>query len=114
MASIRITSTPPGEAPPSIREAWVGLELPLFHDKPRYYLASGVLTSPRSIMEGILDFFALRFQFQRGFAVPSLVAIDILAKSDPNAANWWRETVPRMVRPRRYLVFSPECCEHVE
>jgi hypothetical protein len=114
MASIRITSTPPGEAPPAIREAWVGLELPLFHDKPRYYLAWGVLTGPRSIMEGILNFFALRFQVQRGFSVPSLAAIEILAKSDPHAANWWRENVPRMARPRRYFLFSPDCCERVE
>jgi hypothetical protein len=29
MATIRITSIPPGEAPVGIREAWVGLELPL-------------------------------------------------------------------------------------
>jgi len=29
MASIRITSIPPGEAPVAVRSAWVGVELPL-------------------------------------------------------------------------------------
>jgi hypothetical protein len=114
MASVRIKSTPPGEAPPSIREAWVGLVLPVFRKNPGYYLASGVLTGPRSVMDGILNFFAFRFQLQRGFAVPSLVAVEILEKSKPDAARWWRENAPRTIRPRRYFVFSAECCEPVE
>jgi len=114
MASIRITSTPPGEAPPAIREAWVGLELPLFHENPRYYLAWGVLTGPRSVLEGILKFFAFRFQFQRGFAVSSQIAIEILERSNADAGRWWRENVPRMVRSRRYFLFAPECCERME
>jgi hypothetical protein len=113
VATIRIKSAPPGEAPPVIREAWVGLELPLLREHPRYYLGWGVLTGPRSIIEGIMNFFAFRFQVQKGFAVPSLNAIEILEKSKPDAARWWRENAPRTIRPHRYFVFSAECCERL-
>jgi hypothetical protein len=65
-------------------------------------------------MEGILKFLAFRFQLQRGFAVSSLAAIEILEKSNADAGRWWRENVPRMVRSRRYFLFAPECCERLE
>src|SRR5262249_56164081 len=47
---IRIISCPPGEAPLSVRLAWVGLELPLDPRRAGRQLAmiSGVLSSPRA------------------------------------------------------------------
>jgi hypothetical protein len=44
MASIRITSIPPEEAPLAIRQAWAGLVLPLRRKRPGRYLAAGILS----------------------------------------------------------------------
>jgi hypothetical protein len=114
MALIRIKSTPPGEAPASIREAWVGLELPLFRDKPLRYLGSGVLTGPRSIVQKLIHLVTFRLRVETGFVVSSLAAIEILERSNSGAARWWRENAAHTVRPGRYFLFSPECCERLK
>jgi hypothetical protein len=113
MASIRINNTPPGEAPVAIREAWVGLELPLLHDKPLRYLGSGALTGPRSLLQTLIHLVTLRLTLKTGFVVPSRSAIEILAKTNPAAARWWRENAPHTTRPGRRFLFAPECCERV-
>jgi hypothetical protein len=113
MASIRIKSTPPGEAPISIREAWVGLELPLLRDKPLRYLGSGVLTGPRSLVRMLVHLVTLRLKVYTAYVVPSHTAIGILEGADPVAARWWRENAPHAIRRGRHFLFSPECCERV-
>ena len=47
---VRITATPPGEAPLWVREKWVGLVLPLAPggSAPGTYLTSGVLSGPQT------------------------------------------------------------------
>jgi hypothetical protein len=114
MASIRITRTPPGEAPVAIREAWVGLELPLLRDKPLRYLGSGVLSGPRSLVATLLHLITFRLKVYTAYVVPSLAAIEILERADPAAARWWRENAPHTVRRGRHFLFSPECCKRAD
>jgi hypothetical protein len=114
MGSIRIKSTPPGEAPASIRSAWVGLLLPLLHERPRYFLGSGMLSGPRDSIATIMHLITLRLKVQTGYVVASLAAIEILEKSNADAARWWREHAPRAARPGHKFLFSPDCCERVE
>lgn len=111
MASIRVVTAPPGEAPADIRNAWVGLELPVRRCRAGRYLGSGVLSGPRSVYETLFDLLAWRLTIYRGFAVPSLAAIEILERSNPAAALWWRENAPQMTKPWRHFVFATECCE---
>ena len=111
MESIRIVSVPPGEAPIAIREAWVGLELPSLRKRPGRYLGSGVLSGPRSIAESLIRLLTFRAAFHGGYIVPVLPAVEVLERSDPAAARWWRENTPHLVRPGRFFVFSVECCE---
>jgi hypothetical protein len=114
MASIRITNVPPGEAPLAIRQAWVGLVLPLRRKRPGRYFASGVLSGPRSVRESLIYLLAFRYRIHSGYIVPTLLAIEVLERSNPAAARWWRENAPHAVRARRFLVFSTECCQPVE
>jgi hypothetical protein len=69
MATIRITSIPPGEAPAEVRAAWIGLELPLKHKKPRRYLGSGVLSGPRSGVQTLIHMLTFRLKVHVGFVV---------------------------------------------
>src|SRR4029450_1901344 len=114
MASIRITSIPPGEAPVAVRSAWVGVELPLKRKNPQRYLGSGVLSGPRSAIQTLIHLFTFRLKVHTGFVVPSLTAVEILERTQPTAARWWRENAPHTMRPRRYFLFPPECCERVQ
>ena len=113
MKSIRIKSVPPGEAPLAVREAWVGLELPLSRSKPHRYFGTGVLSGPRSTIQALIHLFTFRLKVHTGFVVPSLAAIEILEKSNPDAARWWRENAPHTIQPRRHFLFTPECSERV-
>ena len=114
MASIRITSVPPGEAPVTVREAWMGLALPLHRERPGRYLGSGVLSGPRTVGASLFRLLTFRFALHQGYAVPTLPAIEVLERSNPVAARWWRENTPHVVRARRYFIFPAECCERVE
>jgi hypothetical protein len=50
MPSIKIISTPPGEPPLEIREAWVGLVLPLDEPKAETRFSFGVLSHPGGLL----------------------------------------------------------------
>src|SRR6185295_20370198 len=110
---IRIISTPPGEAPEHIRQAWIGLELPLppWANAPRDVLVTGVLSSPKSFLGKLLVIFTGRTKIQRGYNVETRIALLIPQSQRPVAANWWRENTPGFFGPGRFFLFSSECCE---
>ncbi len=68
---IRITSTPPGEAPEHIRQAWVGLVLPVHehYNGPQTRLGVGVLTGPRTWLGVLLGILTGRAKRATGYVV---------------------------------------------
>lgn len=99
---IRIISTPPGEADRSIREAWVGLDLPLAKtkDQGQQLAAMEVLSWKQDCMTG--------------YAVEGRTAIKHLAAHSPEAAAWWRENVPHVLDSRYQFIFPVENCQKVD
>ena len=77
---IKIVKVPAGEAPENIRRAWIGLTLPCgsICGYPNQEAERGVVTREKTQ------------QNRRGFQVSQLLAIAILAKHAPSAAQWWR------------------------
>jgi hypothetical protein len=114
MASIRITCVPPGEAPLEIRQAWVGLVLPLHRKRAGGYFTSGVLSGPRSALAVLRHLLTFRYKIQRGYVVSSQAAIAALEAVNPTAAHWWRDNTRHKVGARRYFLFATECCEPLE
>ncbi|HEV7926015.1 MAG TPA: hypothetical protein VGR14_11695 [Verrucomicrobiae bacterium] len=112
---IRIKSIPPGEAPEHIRQAWIGLVIPV---PSRFVgrwkgLAFGVLSGPKS---NVVSWFAALIGFgQRkvGYVVESRVAIDLLAARSQEAADWWRHNASQFTKSGRYFVFAAESCEEI-
>lgn len=85
-SKIRILSIPPGDAPESVRRAWVGLELPIAPDSP----------GNRCL-------------------VYSNEAIAVLALADPTAAQWWRDHHPKACRALGLTFeFSPTVYERLD
>jgi hypothetical protein len=115
MASVRVVRVPAGEAPEWVRQAWVGLELPLPDDmpsRPMYHPSQGVLTGAKTPLGQILSQL-LRPRRTLGYSIEVLDAIAVLERSSPDAARWWREPVPRMMHSGDRFVFGADECEEV-
>jgi len=96
---IRIKNTPPGEAPEHIRQAWIGLVIPVpprFAGRRRAF-EIGVLSGPKSRLGVLLAILFGRAQRATGYIVEASVAVDLLAIHSPTAADWWRENAPRLL-----------------
>jgi len=105
--SLRVTSTPPGEAPLWVREKWVGLVLPLAQRaaSPVSIQVSGILSGPKGFMSSLVAFLLGRYERQSGYVVEVLPALEILGRGSPEAASWWRENASHLVKPKRFFVF---------
>ena len=113
MKYVRIISTPPGEAPQNVREAWVGLKLPIEGGGPQRILAQGVLSGPKTFWGLVLSLLFGWTKQQEGYAVDSVKAVDILNEKSPEAAAWWKKNVPHLIQSGKRLLFSLEVCEEV-
>ena len=102
---IRIVGVPPGEAPQSIREQWVGLVLPLAPDFPTTCQMEtfGVISGKKDEEPTI------------GYVVDIEAAMAVLARKSPEAVSWWREHAPDLFCEGGTLVFDERiACELVE
>ncbi|KPF75355.1 hypothetical protein IP68_08835 [Blastomonas sp. AAP25] len=111
---IKIVRRPIGEAPDWVRDAWIGLSLPLAVDRQRSLWGFGVLSGPSN---AFLQLWALGLGKGiklTGFSVNAKAAVDILEEVDPRAAGWWREHTPALVSGKRCFVFDADACEREE
>ncbi|MBB6048960.1 hypothetical protein [Armatimonas rosea] len=98
---LKIVSTPPGEAPAKMREAWVGVKIPLrrTNAKPIAVSAFGVLSRKAENLT------------EQAYAVPGAEAIEALVKQSPAAAVWWCHNVPEVRNTGYLLIFPQESCQ---
>ncbi len=90
MQCIKILGTPSGGAPKWVREAWIGLVLPIDPHLPQSHMTRDVLT--KAPMKGF------------GYRIDAVLAVEILSLHAPEAALWWRENTT-LVHPGNHLVF---------
>lgn len=115
MLFLVITSVPPGEAPEWVREKWVGLSLPLADEAGAVHSLPtvGVISHPKTRIGYYWAQLTGRVRRASGYIVYSAAAIEVLERSSPAAAAWWRNHVPWVVHPGRILMFQ-EGVGHVE
>jgi len=109
--NIRIVNPPAGEAPDSVRAAWVGLVLPIDgppQSRPRRTI--GVVTGPKTFLATIFAMLLGRMKIESGYQVRSAIAIELLSKHAPDAAAWWRENTPHFLQPNRFFIFQDASC----
>jgi len=46
-----------------------------------------------------------------GYRVEAQRAVDILAASNPEAAQWWRQNTPGLLQAGRLFMFHAEACQ---
>jgi hypothetical protein len=93
---ILITSRPHGGAPLSIRDQWIGLEMPA-----------------RVTDSSLADVMTRKLVTNRagGYAVPWDAAMDALGKKDPAARAWWEDL--NATNHFSELIFTSECCKAI-
>jgi hypothetical protein len=101
---IRVLSPPPGEAPAHIRAAWVGCVLPLHAttDDPKVGRQTKGVLSRRNE------------DCPSGFVVRVVDALRALEGHDAEAARWWHENTPHLIKPGELFVYPAEACALVE
>lgn len=107
-AHLLITAVPLGEAPLWVRERWVGLSLPLAQRKatPLSVLTTGVLSGPKGFASCLVALVTGKLERQSGYAIEAQAAVAALAVSSPEAAEWWRENAPHLLRGKKLFVFD--------
>jgi len=107
--TVEIVATPAGEAPLWVREAWVGMTLPLSPGpNGGEYRVMGVLSmGRRRSLLGRLLLGPVRRRVT-GYRVPSREAVGLLADHHADAAAWWRSNVECAVCGD-FLFDAPAC-----
>ena len=111
VSKVRIVQPPTGEAPFWVRQAWVGMELPIVRNAPpTLSLVFGVISGPKSFIGNILGLLCGKTKRMTGYPVYAVSAVDLLAISNPDAVIWWRENTPHLLRPSRVFLFNEDAC----
>ena len=104
---VEIIKRPRGDAPDWVRDAWIGVSLPVHQERPSRWSAIGVLADPESIH---VDAYEIE-----GYAVNALQAVEILSLTNAEAATWWRSNCAAHLDGQRSFLFnSDECALHRE
>jgi hypothetical protein len=107
---VTIIARPSGEAPEWVRDAWIGLELPLAYRRSRNWRGIGVLTGPRGFLRQVWGLIRGRTIRMPGYLIKSKTAIEILARANPAAADWWRENAPQFLEGWNKFIFDEAAC----
>ncbi len=110
---IRIIQRPEGEAPEWVRDAWIGLELPVQTPEPVSTPTWGALTGPRSRWSYRLGRLLGRFPNKTGYVVDAAQAVRLLERRNPTAAIWWRTKAGIRLQPAQAFLFETAACEKV-
>lgn len=109
--TIRIVQAPIGEAPQWVREAWVGLDLPVTTRRPfGRWIGLGVLSSPRTMAGRLWAVLTGRTIRVTGYRVIAREAVALLEDHRPEAAQWWRDNAAHLLGGRQAFVFDSEAC----
>jgi hypothetical protein len=111
---IRIIARPIGEAPEWVRDAWIGLRLPLACPRKGDWPGAHVLTGPRTLSGQLWARLRGRGLTVHGYVVKTREAFEILAESHPEAAAWWHEHASYLLDGRAGLIFDEAACEPEE
>lgn len=112
--AVKIVRPPSGEAPQWVREAWVGLVLPLKEAGLRTAPSIGVLSGPKSALGWLWASLTGAPITVTGYLTPAARAIEILARARPEAAAWWRQHAPKFLRDEAEFLFEAPACERAE
>lgn len=110
--AVRIVNVPDGDAPLWVRQAWIGLTLPLSDgmDGPILCLTESVLASQGWFSRLVRSLVGTGRQ-DEGYVVDVCEALAVLRASRPDAAGWWSDHCRRAIVRHDRFVFNRAACE---
>lgn len=114
VSKVRIIRRPEGEAPEWVRDAWIGLDLPILDQEPVSTAGYGVMTGPKNLVVDWLWCLTGRSKAVAGYRIRADVAVDLLEQASPEAGRWWRENAAYSVRRGALFVFDTAACERLD
>ena len=110
---IEIIKRPNGEAPEWVRDAWIGLRLPLYHHLPVTSEIQGVVTGSRTRLGAMFTRLVKQPETMTGYYVHAKGAIEMLAAYNTEAAKWWVDNAPHSLVDGQVLMFETHVCGDV-
>ncbi|MCK9907847.1 hypothetical protein MXD81_01805 [Microbacteriaceae bacterium K1510] len=110
---VRIVAVPPGEAPQWVREQWIGCELPLIGRTSGGTFRTVGILKVSSFWRHFWETFFGKSEMVDGYMVDVAAAVRVLEVKSPEAAAWWREHAPYLMRRGRFI-FHREACTLVD
>ena len=111
---IRVVKTPPGEAPETVRKAWVGLTLEALGRRAICAETVGVVSKPRTRFGVLVARLLGGTRLEHGYVIDAGHAIEVLTTHAPEAAQWWRQNAARAIAPGQLFMFTSDACEEVD
>src|SRR5258707_291127 len=108
---VTIVHRPIGEAPDWVRDAWIGLRLPVADLKRKNFVGVGVISGPHNFFLQVWRNVRGRTVRISGYSVNAKAAVDLLSEANPSAAEWWRQNASKLLDGRRNFVFDENACE---
>ena len=109
--NVRVVRMPLGDAPEWVREAWVGLSLPITGVGPRRWRAITAAGGPATIMDYVRARLTGRTTVIVGYEVNGKIAIERLGGLNAAAAAWWLEQSPAWAAGTVSFLFDTNSCE---
>ena len=107
---IEIVNRPTGEAPDWVRDAWIGLHIPLKEENTITAETFNAGNAPRTQLGFVIARLMGRSELKTGYVVSSKTAVEILAASHIKAAEWWVDNVPNILHPEMIFIFNEQAC----
>jgi hypothetical protein len=107
---IRIVQRPIGEAPEWVRDAWIGLSIPVADKRLLTWRGFGVISGSVNLPRQLWAMLLGRSLKIEGYVVDAKQAVDLLAVRNAAAAQWWRENAPALLMRKRRFVFDRDAC----
>jgi hypothetical protein len=108
---VTIIGRPAGEAAEGVRDAWIGLRLPLANPRMRNWHGLGVLSGPSGFLRQLWALIRGPTFRTQGYLINAKAAVEILAQANPTAAAWWRENASQLLTGRSRFVFEERLCQ---
>jgi len=109
---VMIVSLPYIDPPLWVAKAWVGLHLPVASGVQEFETRM-MSKAPNSKWRWRLAKLLRRTTNVRGYLVNVKQAVDILAQTNPEAADWWRDNRPNLMDGHSCIVFRETACRPV-
>ena len=118
---VKIIQAPQGPNPLWVREAWIGLYLPVLSESKlpqRFFTfpdkAGYIAEAWKSYLFYFWFLLTGQMQITEGYAISSVRALEILEIVRPDAVAWWKENAPVMLRPGMVFLFDSHSCKWEE